>query len=218
MYQVDLSTEASFVSVWVATCIRKFSQPLGPAGASLAAAPPIPPTPTHRCWQYYTRHFDDQPTPPPPLLVYITCSETYRCSLGGHFFMFGIFSTSVCFPGWVGICLAAILAEVDWSGYTCPPPRLSSSSLNLCLVGGAYRRRRAFESYLGIYKTPILLQKFELYLPKGLKRLLPDASLDSEWDFVVEFHETDCCNYKYNSRRNSCIHTFHTWNEIRLSH
>ena len=46
------------------------------------------------------------------------CSETYHCSLEGQFFYIWNFSTSVCFPGRVGICLPAILAEVDWSGYT----------------------------------------------------------------------------------------------------
>ena len=169
MHQVDLPPEASFVSVWVATCVRGCSQPLGPAGASLAADttnthPPLLLTILHTPLR--------RSTYPPSTSTYVhnvfwNLSLQFRKSL----FYFGIFPPLVVFLGeWLGICLPAILAEVDWSGYTCNPPRLSS--LNLCLVGGAYCRRRAFKSCLGIYKS--LLHKF------GLCLLLPDASLDSD--------------------------------------
>ena len=75
--------------------------------------------------------------PPLRLCVYcIRCSETNPCSLWGNFCLFGYFFTSVCFPGWVGICRLVILAEVDWSGYTCPPHQLSSSSATFVMSEG----------------------------------------------------------------------------------
>ena len=126
---------------------RRVLTSLGASGASLPAAPPIPPTPTHCCWQYYTRHFNDQPPPPPSPYdsIYMTCSQNYQSRKWGDFFVLVFFH--LCLFSWVSGHLAGWRFWRKWTGRVIPTPAFFLLR-NLCHVGGgACAWRRASNSW-----------------------------------------------------------------------